>query len=202
MEIKLLEIKSSTKVKIECGQDVYEIMREEAKADRECSWVLHLNTQFCVIEKELVGIGVLDRVYCNPREIFRKAVVNCSKSIIHVHNHPSGSPIPSEEDIEVFQILTESGKLLGIEIVDCIIIGNNSHYSFFQARQSQGIKRYSGQIELFSYFDTPCSNCGDWIKSEDLSRVNGNYFCPYCCEVCFGKKSESWPSGFSIESIS
>ncbi len=201
MEIQLLKIKSSTKVKIECGQDVYEIMREEAKADRECSWVLHLNTQFNVIEKELSGIGVLDRVYCNPREIFRKAIVNSSKSIIHVHNHPSGSPVPSEEDKEVFQNLVESGKLLRIEIVDCIIIGNNSYYSFFQAKQSQDINQYSGQIELFSYLDTPCSNCGELKKSDDLSLVNGNYFCPYCFEVCFGNKSENWPSGFSIESI-
>jgi DNA repair protein RadC len=108
-------------------------MREEARADRECSWVVHLNTAFHVIEKELTGMGSLFRVNASPREIFRKAIINGAYAIIQVHNHPSGNMAPSNEDIDAFRTLTKAGKTLGIAVYDCLIIGATGYYSFLEA---------------------------------------------------------------------
>ncbi len=89
MELKILQIR-------EAQGDIYtdpgaiaKSMEMEAKADRECFWVLHLNNRNQVIEKELVSMGILDSSLVHPREVFRKACINSSISLITVHNHPS-----------------------------------------------------------------------------------------------------------------
>lgn len=68
----------------------------------------------------------------HPREVFRCAIANCASSIILVHNHPSGDPTPSREDINVTLRLIKSGKILDIEILDHIIIGDNKYTSLKQ----------------------------------------------------------------------
>lgn len=65
----------------------------------------------------------------HPREIFREAVRCSAASVVCVHNHPSGDPSPSPEDIEITFRLVEGGKMIGIEIVDHIIVGEHQHYS-------------------------------------------------------------------------
>lgn len=192
MELKILEIKKATGKRIRRSKDVYEIMNAESRADRECSWVLHLNYQHRVIEKELAGIGTLTSVFASPREIFKKALINSSYSIICIHNHPSGTPEPSDADKESCMRLEKVGDLLGIRILDYVIIGKDSYYSFFQARQPQTIEDYSRQMKLFIEQEIVCGNCGKWIRNEDAIDENGQIFCPYCWEACFGQNSDDW----------
>ncbi|MBI3351885.1 MAG: hypothetical protein HY036_04835, partial [Nitrospirae bacterium] len=66
----------------------------------------------------------------HPREVFNKAIKNSAASLILIHNHPSGDPAPSQEDIALTQTLVKSGQLLGIPVLDHIIIGNGDYYSF------------------------------------------------------------------------
>src|SRR4030042_79438 len=76
MRVKLLKVRESTGERIGSPSQAYEMLREEACADRECMWVLHLNTNMEVIEKELVAMGTLDQSFCFPREILKKAILN------------------------------------------------------------------------------------------------------------------------------
>ena len=71
----------------------------------------------------VVTLGLLDRSQAHPREVFREAVRNSAASVILAHNHPSGDPTPSKEDIDVTRRLVEAGKLLGIPVVDHLILG-------------------------------------------------------------------------------
>ena len=129
MRVKLLRVRDSTGEPIGSGRDAYELLKEEASADRECMWVLHLNTRMEVIEKELVAMGSLDQSVCYPREIFKKAILNSADSIITAHNHPSGSLEPSENDRQVWERLDKAGEILNIEVRDHLIISVKGFYS-------------------------------------------------------------------------
>ena len=129
MELKLLCVKEATGDKANNPSEVWSLMRDEALADRECFWVLHLNTKLRIIEKELVAMGALDHAVVCPREVFRKAVINSTAQIITVHNHPSGSVEPSSEDQQCWEKLKNAGDILGIGITDNLIITKEGYYS-------------------------------------------------------------------------
>src|SRR3990167_8669575 len=124
MKLKLLTIRESQGETINSHTEVLRLMGEEALCDRECFWVLHLNTKNRLIEKELVSMGIVDTAVVHPREVFKKAIILSAKTIITVHNHPAGGELkPSPEDIVVWERLTKAGEVIGIEVLDHIIIG-------------------------------------------------------------------------------
>ncbi|MGX6442923.1 RadC family protein [Neobacillus sp. K501] len=90
---------------------------------------LYLNTKNQVLHKQTIFIGSLNASIVHPREVFREALKRSAASIICLHNHPSGDPAPSREDIEVTKRLVECGKMLGIELLDHLIIGENKFVS-------------------------------------------------------------------------
>ena len=81
------------------------------------------------MNKKTVFIGSLNASIVHPREVFKEALRRSAASIICIHNHPSGDPSPSREDIEVTKRLNECGKILGIELLDHLIIGENKFVS-------------------------------------------------------------------------
>ena len=127
--IKFMTIQESTGKKVQLTQDIYNYMTAEARIDRECVWVIHLNKKNEIIEKELVSMGTVDASIVHPREVFRKAIIAGSASIMIVHNHPSGDTTPSNADIEICLRLWEASKILSVPLLDFIIIGDG-HYSF------------------------------------------------------------------------
>lgn len=90
---------------------------------------LYLNTKNQVLHKKTVFIGSLNASIVHPREVFKEALRRSAASVICLHNHPSGDPQPSREDIEVTKRLVESGKIIGIEVLDHLIIGENKFVS-------------------------------------------------------------------------
>ncbi|MHC0037481.1 RadC family protein [Pseudoneobacillus sp. C159] len=90
---------------------------------------LYLNTKNQVIHKQTVFIGSLNASIVHPREVFKEGLKRSAASIICLHNHPSGDPAPSREDIEVTKRLVECGKIIGIELLDHLIIGENKFVS-------------------------------------------------------------------------
>lgn len=105
--------------------DVSALMMEKMRHyDREHFMALNLNTKNQVIAEDTVSIGSLNASLVHPRELFKNAIKRSAAGLILVHNHPSGDPTPSKEDIEVTRRLAESGKLLGIEIIDHVVIGD------------------------------------------------------------------------------
>ncbi|WP_282597708.1 DNA repair protein RadC [Bacillus sp. REN3] len=90
---------------------------------------LYLNTKNQILHKQTIFIGSLNASIVHPREVYKEAVRRSAASLICVHNHPSGDPSPSREDIEVTKRLAESGKIVGIELLDHLIIGENKYVS-------------------------------------------------------------------------
>lgn len=90
---------------------------------------LYLNTKNQVLQKTTIFIGSLNASIVHPREVFKEAFRRSAASIICLHNHPSGDPTPSREDIEVTKRLAECGRIIGIEVLDHIIIGEHKYVS-------------------------------------------------------------------------
>lgn len=122
--------KSGGEYKINQPKDAAELVMESMKCLRqEYLRVIMLNTKNVVINVKDVSMGTLNSSIVHPREVFSDAIRKNSASIIICHNHPSGDPNPSSEDISITHRLKESGKLLGIELLDHIIIGNGNYTS-------------------------------------------------------------------------
>lgn len=98
-------------------------------ADREMMAVLTLDTKNKVIGCNVVTVGTLNSSLVHPREIFKMAILQNANGIIHGHNHPSGDPSPSKEDLNVNKLLTESGTWLSIKVLDGIVCGDAMFYS-------------------------------------------------------------------------
>jgi DNA repair protein RadC len=98
-------------------------------ADREQFYAVLLTTKNGVIAIELISVGSLSASIVHPREVFKPAIVKSAACIVAVHNHPSGIPDPSAEDIEFTKRLIKGGELLGIRVLDHIILGVDSYVS-------------------------------------------------------------------------
>ena len=100
-----------------------------ASGKQEEFHVVCLGTKNQVIDSHQITVGTLDASLVHPREVFRAAIRDAASSIILVHNHPSGDPTPSREDIQVTDRLTEVGKLVGIDVLDHIVLGQGRSIS-------------------------------------------------------------------------
>lgn len=98
--------------------------------DREHFQVMLLNQKKAVLGIETVSIGTLNSSLVHPREVFKQAIKRSASTVILAHNHPSGNCEPSEQDLQVTSRLKEVGQIVGIEVIDHIIIGEDSYYSF------------------------------------------------------------------------
>ncbi|MFK3939009.1 DNA repair protein RadC [Alkalihalobacillus sp. NPDC078783] len=115
---------------IRSPEDVSSLVMEDMRFLKQEHFVcLYLNTKNQVIFRHTVFIGSLNASIVHPREVFKEALRRSSASIICLHNHPSGDPSPSREDIDVTKRLYEAGRVLGIELLDHIIIGDRTFIS-------------------------------------------------------------------------
>jgi len=122
--------KDGDEYKISSPKDAVELVMEEMRSlKQEYLKVIMLNTKNVVIFIRDVSIGSLNSSIVHPREVFCDAIKKSSASIVICHNHPSGDPTPSNEDINITYRLKECGKLLGIDLLDHLIIGNGKYIS-------------------------------------------------------------------------
>lgn len=142
-EVKAVEIKAAIEFGSRVGASLqvkYGMIQSTAQAgqyflealkdkQQEHVLVFYLNTKNQIIKKQTVFIGGLNMSVAHPREIFREAVRYSSARIVLGHNHPSGNPEPSPADIQFTERLIECGNLLGIEVLDHLVVGNDSFIS-------------------------------------------------------------------------
>ncbi len=119
-----------------CGGDisspvaVYNYLAEDMRyLEQEEFRIILLNIKNIVIATETVFKGSLNSTIVHPREIFRHALKRSAASVILVHNHPSGNPEPSGEDVKVTRRLADAGEIIGINVLDHVIIGEDSYVS-------------------------------------------------------------------------
>lgn len=108
------------------------VMEEMRVLKQEHFICLFLNTKNQVLHKSTIFIGSLNASIVHPREVFKEAVRRSAASIICFHNHPSGDPSPSREDVDVTKRLASCGKMLGVDVLDHIIIGDSAFVSLKQ----------------------------------------------------------------------
>lgn len=99
------------------------------KLDREVFLTLQLDAKNKIIGHYTASVGTVSGVLVHPREVFKAAILQNASKIICAHNHPSGDPEPSPEDLEITKKLKQAGDILGIEVLDHIIIGDGVHMS-------------------------------------------------------------------------
>lgn len=103
--------------------------------DREHFKVIHLNTKNHVLKIETAAIGILSSSPVHPREVFKEAIRMSSAGLILAHNHPSGDPSPSQDDLLLTTRLYQAGELLGIQVLDHVIFGDNRYVSLKERGQ-------------------------------------------------------------------
>ncbi len=105
-------------------EDVAAACKGLKRANREVFAVLLLNARHEMMQRVTVSVGSLNASIVSPREVFKPAVLASAASIVLVHNHPSGDPEPSEEDLSITRRLVEVGELLGIAVLDHVIVAS------------------------------------------------------------------------------
>ncbi|EYE88457.1 hypothetical protein Q428_07695 [Fervidicella metallireducens AeB] len=127
---RMRNYRSDKKFKITSPADAAELVLEDLRyLKKEYLRVIFLNTKNIVIDVKDLSIGSLSSSIVHPREVFCEAIKKSTSSIIITHNHPSGDPTPSQEDINITKRLCEAGKIIGIEILDHLIIGDGCYIS-------------------------------------------------------------------------
>jgi len=110
------------------------LMNEMRYYKKEVFKVLLLDTKNRLLKIETISSGILDASLVHPREVFYAAIQEMASSVILVHNHPSGNIIPSAQDIEITKTMLEAGKIMNIEVIDHIIIGEGKFISLKEKR--------------------------------------------------------------------
>jgi len=111
-------------------KEVWKELKDIRDNKKEHFVIFYLDSRNQEIKREIISVGSLNANLVHPREVFEPAVRNLAAQIILAHNHPSGDPEPSEDDLEITKRLIESGKILGIEVIDHIIVAKTGFLSF------------------------------------------------------------------------
>jgi DNA repair protein RadC len=121
----------SSKKKLQSSDDIAEYYLPRLRDLRtEIFRVLLLNSSNQILKEIIVSEGTLNQTLVHPREVFRQAIVESAASVILIHNHPSGNIEPSAQDLQITKRLQETGEIIGIKVLDHLIFGYNSYYSF------------------------------------------------------------------------
>lgn len=124
--------KYEVETKISCPKDIYEVLTKVCRIQcnaEEVFILITLNTKNIVTGYFEVHRGTINTSLVHPREVFKRALLNNASNIMVAHNHPSGDPNPSKEDIQITERLKEAGNLLGINLIDHIIVGEDKYIS-------------------------------------------------------------------------
>ena len=135
VQVRLIKVKESTMQyagsrQIRCAEDAAQLLwKYIGDADREIFVIMVLSTKHYVNCIHTASIGSLDASIVHPREVFKVAILGNASAIIAGHNHPSGDPTPSPEDEAVTTRLIAAGKILGIDVLDHIVLGDEKFVS-------------------------------------------------------------------------
>ena len=113
-------------------REVYETFRFLMQETKEVFLTIHLDGKNRIIAVDMVSIGSLNQSIVHPREVFKSACLSNAAAVILIHQHPTGDPTPSREDISITNRLKEAGELMGIKVLDHIIVGDGSYHSFVE----------------------------------------------------------------------
>lgn len=121
------------------ARDVFERLAPRVSSkEKETFYTLHLDSKNRLIREEAVSTGTLTASLVHPREVFRSAIREAAAAVIVAHNHPSGDPSPSAEDLEITSRLQAAGEVIGIPLLDHVVIGADRYVSLAERGRLQG----------------------------------------------------------------
>ena len=109
--------------------EIFSFLHDEVK---EHFFTVHLDGKNRILCLDLVSIGSLNQSIVHPREVFKTSLVTSAAALLLVHNHPTGDPSPSSEDIAITRRLKEAGEIIGIKVLDHVIVGSDGYLSFVE----------------------------------------------------------------------
>jgi len=132
VEISMIREVEVSNTRYGCSKEVADsdIAKDILKSDREKFICIHLNIKNQIVSFEVASTGSLTSSIVHPREVYKGAILSNAASVIFMHNHPSGDPEPSDDDIEITKRLEKAGEILGINVLDHIIVARSGYYSF------------------------------------------------------------------------
>jgi DNA repair protein RadC len=107
---------------------IYKVFEDSAKLAQEVFSIATLNAKNKIIKEHIITMGTVSMSLAHPREVFRPAILDGASAIILTHNHPSGDPSPSAEDVKITKQLISAGEIMGIKVLDHVIIGDDGKY--------------------------------------------------------------------------
>lgn len=135
------------KVRVRNSTDVYAIMQQvllrenRIRRVQEHFWIIGLTDSNRISFIELLSLGGLNRVNIAPPEVFRMAIYKVAPKVIFVHNHPSGTLDPSENDLDITNLLLKAGRIINIEVVDHFIISETNYFSMLEEGHIEQMNR-------------------------------------------------------------
>lgn len=121
---------NAEKIKISNPNDIVAVLKQYSACRQEKFILMTLDSAHQVINKHIISVGTAGKTIVHPRDVLYKAVIDNAAACIVAHNHPSGNVQPSEEDHGITKRLLEAFNIMGIQLLDHIVIGKGSHYSF------------------------------------------------------------------------
>ena len=121
--IQLPLVRESRNERVRTPEDVCRICDDMRGLAQESFQILCMNSKNSLVDRHMVTLGLADASLVHPREVFRPAITDSASAVVLVHNHPSGDPTPSAEDVRITKQLVSAGKLIDIKVIDHIIIG-------------------------------------------------------------------------------
>ena len=121
--IQLPLVRESAGEHVRTPEDVLDVCRDMTHCAQESFHTLLLDSKNRLINRVLVTLGLADASLVHPREVFRAAIENSASAVVLTHNHPSGDPTPSAEDIRITRQLIEAGRIIDIKVIDHVVIG-------------------------------------------------------------------------------
>ena len=157
-------------------------------ADREMFVLVSLNSKHYINCIHLVSMGTLNAAIVSPREVMKAALLSNAAAMAFIHNHPSGHPEASQEDIVLTERLATCGELFEIPILDHVIIADNGRY---ESLMEKGLIKRSSTSPVSWVKENKeeeriiCKNCGNvfeirWLKEGDDYNDFGQRYCPFC----------------------
>jgi DNA repair protein RadC len=151
---RLVQEKVGERPRIIAPEDAAAVLRERARTlDREVFWVLLLDTRSRLLAPPCeISKGTLNSSLVHPREVFKPAIRNSAAALILAHNHPSGDPSPSAQDVQITRKLTEAGRLLDIRVLDHLILGRQlrADAADFVSLREAGLAEFDSPARSFA----------------------------------------------------
>jgi DNA repair protein RadC len=125
LSTNVMTVKEAAGSRLCTPEDVRTQLADAATMAQEGFFVLTVNTKNKVIDTHMITLGIVDAALVHPREVFRPAISDGAAAVILAHNHPSGDPTPSAEDIRITRQLVEAGRVIDIRVLDHVILGRD-----------------------------------------------------------------------------